>query len=104
VGIDVAYFGPDVVQIQSHGSTLMDGPPILAVEILSPSDKNEDIDDKVDEYLAAGVKIVWIVDPHFETITVIRPDAPPRAFNVMESIDAEPHLPGFSTPVAKIFE
>lgn len=104
VGIDVAYFGPDVAEFESEGSTLMDGPPILAVEILSPSEKNEDIDEKNDEYLAAGVKLVWIIDPHLETVLVLRADAPPRLFNVTETLDAEPHLPGFSTPVAKIFD
>jgi Uma2 family endonuclease len=82
----------------------MDGPPIFAVEILSPSDKNEDIDEKIDEYLEAGVKLVWIVDPHLETVLVLRPDAPPRLYNVTETLDGEPHLPGFSTPVAMIFE
>ena len=104
VGIDVAYFGPDVAEFDSEGTTLMDGPPILAVEILSPSDKKEDIDEKIDEYLAAEVKLVWIVDTHLETVTVLRSDAPPQSFNVTETIDAEPYLPGFSTPVAKIFE
>jgi Uma2 family endonuclease len=82
----------------------MDGSPVLAVEILSPSDIQQDIDEKVDAYLAAGVKLVWIIDPHKQTVLVLRPDAPPRLFNVTETIDAEPHLPGFSAAVAEIFE
>jgi Uma2 family endonuclease len=104
VGIDVAYFDAETVQHSGSATTMMDGPPALAVEILSPSDKNEDIDEKVDAYLDAGVKLVWIVDPHLEIITVVRPDAPTRSYNVTESIDAEPHLPGFRAPVAEIFE
>jgi len=104
VGIDVAYFGPEVAELESDDTTLMDGPPILAIEILSPSDRLKDINEKIKAYLSAGVKLVWVIDPYQKTVLVHRPDAPPRLFNVTETIDAEPHLPGFSAPVAKIFE
>jgi Uma2 family endonuclease len=104
VGIDVAYFGPDTVEYQTDVTTMMDGPPVLAVEILSPSEKQEDIDEKIDAYLKAGVKLVWLVNTHLQTITVLRPDAEPQMFNVTQTIDAEPHLPGFSTPVAALFD
>jgi Uma2 family endonuclease len=104
VGIDVAYFGPEIAAQETDETTLMGGPPVLAVEILSPSDTQQDIDEKVDAYLDAEVKLVWIIDPHKQTVLVLRPDAPPRLFNVTETIDAEPHLPGFSAAVATMFE
>lgn len=103
VGIDVAYFSPEAL-VADRATTLVDGPPILAVEILSPSDRQQDIDEKVDLYLEAGVPLIWIVDPHLKTVVVVRPDAPPRLYNATETLDAEPHLPGFTVVVGTWFE
>lgn len=104
VGIDVAYFGPDVTEADMGDTTLMDGAPLLAVEILSPSDTQRDIDEKVDAYLEAGVQLIWIVDPHLQTVLTIRPDAPPRLYNNIETIADERCLPGFDCPVSHFFE
>ncbi len=82
----------------------LDGPPVLAIEILSPSDEQEDIADKVREYLDAGVPLVWVVDTFFSTVTVHRPDAEPQLFNVKQELTAEPFLPGFRVAVAELFE
>ncbi|MFN4258638.1 MAG: hypothetical protein ACK4RK_05025 [Gemmataceae bacterium] len=54
-------------------------------------------------YLQVGVALVWVVDPHFHTISVYRPDAEPEMVNVRQELFAEPHLPGFRVPVARIF-
>lgn len=104
VGIDVAYFGPEVAEADMGDTTLMDGAPLLAVEILSPSDTQRDINEKVDAYLEAGVKLIWIVDPHLQTVLTIRPEAPPRLYNNTEVIAHEPCLPGFHCPVSHFFE
>ena len=104
VGIDVAYFDYDVASDDFRGTSFIDGPPILAVEILSPSDTVEDITEKVEDDLAAGVALVWIVSPKFRTVEVHRPDADPQLFNVQQTLTADPALPGFSTPVRAIFE
>ncbi len=104
VGIDVAYFDYDVANDDSRGTSFIDGAPILAVEILSPSDTIEGITEKVEDYLAAGVALVWIVSPRFRTVEVHRPDADPQLFNIQQTLTADPTLPGFSTPVRTIFE
>lgn len=104
VGIDVAYVSAEMAAREEDGTTLLDGPPLLAVEILSPSDKQEDINEKVDEYLASGVELVWVVDPHFRTVTVHRRGAEPELFNVLQQLSGEPHLPGLNVPVSSIFE
>jgi len=103
VGIDVAYVSAELILKQSDATTMIDGPPTLAVEILSPSDKQEDVNDKIDEYLAAGVAVVWIVDPHFKTVRVHRTAVPPRLFGVDQQISGEPQLPGFTLAVKDIF-
>ncbi len=104
VGVDVAYVDAEVVKKNSPDTTLFDGAPVLAVEILSPSDRAEIVDEKIEEYLRNGTKIVWVVNPHFSTITVYRSDTDPEMFNRRATITAEPYLPGFAAAVSKIFE
>lgn len=105
VGIDVAYISPETAAAQSDDqSTMIVGVPVLAVEILSPSDKQEDITNKIDEYLEVGVKLIWIVDPHFRTVTVHRCDGKPEFFTSEDELTAEPHLPGFRVLVQTFFE
>ena len=82
VGIDVAYFDYDVANDDTHGTSFIGGPPILAIEILSRSETIENVTEKVEEYLAAGVAIVWVVDPRFLTVEVFRPDADPQLFKI----------------------
>src|SRR5271157_6066474 len=104
VGIDVAYIGAEVMVRQTEDSTLIDGVPTLVVEILSPRDTIGDVDEKINAYLAARVAIIWIIDPYRRTVTVYQPDNDPELFNVRDELSAEPHLPGFRVPVARLFE
>src|SRR5437879_2054602 len=76
VGIDVAYISPEVAQSQPDDARVIDALPVLAVEILSPSDKQEEILDKVADYLAAGVEAVWVLEPVFRTAAVYRANQP----------------------------
>ena len=103
VGVDVAYVSPEHEAATPANARVYEGPPVLVVEVLSPSDKQDDVDDKIETYLAAGVRHVWVVQPRRRTITVYRPDSPSRLFNVGDEIAAEPHLPGFRVAVATIF-
>lgn len=103
VGVDVAFLPASLIASRVGNSTLASGAPPLIVEILSPSDKQEDIDEKIDAYLRAGVPNVWIVDPHDRTILVHRPGTPPQLFNIEQEIAAEPQLPGFRASVADVF-
>jgi Uma2 family endonuclease len=104
VGIDVAYILAELAVRTPQKARLIDGPPILAVEILSPSDTQEDITDKIGDYLAAGVPLVWVIETVFRTVSVYRPDTEPEMFNVRQELSAEPHLPGLRVAVSEIFE
>lgn len=103
VGVDVAYISPEQIAATPKNSFLIEGAPVLAVEILSPSDRNDDMMDKIQELLDAGVKMVWRVEPIVGLITVFRPDAEPEGFNIHDHLSGEPHLPGFRVAVAEIF-
>lgn len=104
IGIDVAFASAATVKATPPESKFIEGAPVLAVEILSPSDSQEDVLEKVQLYLAAGVKLIWVVEPVFRTVLVYRPDAEPEMFNSTQEINAEPHLPGFRVRVEKLFE
>lgn len=78
--------------------------PVLAVEILSPSDVHADITEKVQEYLDVRVGAVWVIDPDFETVGVYQPSKEPSFYNRGEDLTTEPCLPGFRVRVAELFE
>ena len=103
VGIDVIYIGPELAAKEPKDTRLIEGVPVLAVEILSPNDTEDETNEKIATYLEAGVSLVWIVDVHYRTALVYRPDAEPVLFNVQQELSADPHLPGFRVPVAQIF-
>jgi Uma2 family endonuclease len=102
VGVDVAYVSAEVAA-RAPNAAFFEGPPTLAVEILSPSDTQEDIDEKVALFLESGVNVVWIVNPRFKTVTVYRADAQPALFHEHQTIDAEPYLPGYRARVGSFF-
>jgi Uma2 family endonuclease len=103
VGIDVVYLGPDVETAQTDRTTLIEGVPTLAVDILSPDDANGEVNERIDACLSVGVPLVWVVEPYREHVTVYRPGEPAALFTLRDEISAEPHLPGFVLPVARLF-
>jgi Uma2 family endonuclease len=104
VGIDVALASPEQKATVKKRSSYVDGPPLLAAEVLSPYDKQKEIDEMIEEYMECKVPLVWIVDPMDETVTVYRPDAEPVLFNRTQELSGDPELPGFHCNVAEIFE
>jgi len=104
VGIDVAFATAEQVAATTKKSSFIEGPPVLAVEVLSPYDKQKEITEAIEEYLECGVKLVWIVDPYAETVTVYRPRHEPVLFNRTQELSGDPELPGFRCRVAEIFE
>jgi Uma2 family endonuclease len=104
VGIDVAFFSADVMARQTERTSMIEGAPRLAVEVISPSDKQEEVREKVVEYINAGGALVWIVDPYFETVQVYRPRAEPEMFNREQVVSGGDVLPGLEIAVARIFK
>lgn len=103
VGVDVIYISAEVATRNPDDATIIDGVPVLAVEILSPNDTVSEIHEKIDEYLAAGVPLVWIIKPRHRTLTIYRPGQEPEFVNARQELSGEPHLPGFGVRVADLF-
>jgi Uma2 family endonuclease len=79
-----------------------EGAPDLAVEVVSPTDRAAEIVTKVAEYLAAGTRLVWVIDPQAACLAVYRPTRGPDLIGPEGVVDGEDVLPGFSQPLAEL--
>ena len=77
--------------------------PDLAVEVLSPSNTRREIALKVEIYLRAGVRLVWVVDAEARTVVVHAPGRPPCRLGMDDALDGEDVLPGYRLPLADLF-
>jgi Uma2 family endonuclease len=77
--------------------------PDLAVEVLSPHDRYGDVDEKLHQWLAAGARHVWVVDPAAERVQVFRRDDHPLDLGPGETLDGSPVLPGFTLVIDELF-
>lgn len=103
--------GPDAAFVSAERSAatvrrgpFFEGAPDLAVEILSPGNTRREIAAKIGEYLAAGGRVVWVVDPKRRTVTVHRPEREPETISGDEVLDGGAVVPGFLLPLAEVFE
>jgi Uma2 family endonuclease len=76
--------------------------PDLVVEVVSPNDLFQEVDEKVDEWLRAGVQLIWVINPRGRNATVIRPDADPRKLTERDELTGDPVLPGFACRIADL--
>jgi Uma2 family endonuclease len=77
--------------------------PDLVVEVVSPSDEMPKVLDKVLDYLRAGVRLVWLVEPRPRTVTAYTATAAPVVYRVGGTLDGGAVLPEFRLAVADIF-
>lgn len=77
--------------------------PDLAVEIVSPSNTAVGILDKVEDYLDAGTRLVWVVEARRRSITVYRSRNESRQLQEDDELAGYDVLPGFSVRVAEVF-
>jgi len=77
-------------------------PPDLAAEVLSPTDTAVDVNRKIEQYLAAGVRLVWVVDPDSRVVFVFRNNGTVSKVRETEELDGEDVLPGFRCPVLRV--
>ena len=80
------------------------GPPELAVEVLSPSDRAGKVKQKISRWFNFGTKQVWIVDPKHSTVTVFRSPSDVTVFSGSDDLEAQDLLPGFRISLGQIFK
>ena len=103
-GPDVAFILRERFEAQPDHSKVFSGPPDLAVEVLSKSNTSQAMHAKVADYLAAGTRLVWLVDTEHERVEVYRTLLTPRTVRRGEVLSGEDVIPGFEVGVDEIFE
>ena len=100
---DVAFVRADRLPSAAEQKHFPQLAPDLVVEVVSPSDRVKDVNDKVARYLAAGVLLVWVFHPRQSNVTVHRRGRPALTLGAGDVLDGEDILPGFQLPVDEIF-
>lgn len=77
--------------------------PDLVVEVISPSDRWQNVFDKIEEYFAAGVQWVWIVEPQSQSVRAYRSPTDVEKLTEHDILRGEGPLAEFAIPVAEIF-
>ncbi len=84
-----------------HVKAVKEEPPLLAIEIISPSQTLDELLRKAESYFEVGVRSCWIVQPPLQTVTVLHPNEKPRTF--VEGSVEDPVM-GITIPLAEVFE
>jgi Uma2 family endonuclease len=77
--------------------------PDLAVEVLSAGNTPAEMTRKLKDYFAAGVKLVWFIDPASESATVYKDLRTSRKLSLADSLEGGEVLPGFELPLKEVF-
>jgi Uma2 family endonuclease len=77
--------------------------PDLVVEVLSPYDRASDVQNKITDYLTAGVRLLWLVDPRSQTVTIYESLDRAKILLGDDSLDGGDVLPGFSLALPQLF-
>ncbi|MDB5309961.1 MAG: hypothetical protein JWO38_4163 [Gemmataceae bacterium] len=92
-------FTPEQYDTEGHISVC----PDVVVEVTSPNDLSYDVNEKRQEWLRAGVRVVWVIDPKEKTIHAYRADGSVTLLRETDTLTGDPVLPGFAVPVAELF-
>jgi Uma2 family endonuclease len=101
---------PDVSFVSAEKLTAYGNPqefakviPDLVVEVISPEVKYGYLQRKIRDYFEAGIRLLWIVDPAVQTVTVYRSAIDLRVVTVADTLSGEDVIPGFSCSVTELF-
>jgi Uma2 family endonuclease len=100
---DIAFIRQDRVPPLEARQHIMEVIPDLVVEILSQSDTIAEISDKINDWLQAGVQMLWVVVPFQRTVTMYQPGCDPRLLGERGTLEGDPVIPGFRCSVAELF-
>ena len=100
---DSAFIGKEKLAKYGITEKFFPDAPDLAVEVVSPNDRKKDIEDKVQDYLAAGVNLIWIIYLQKQFVVVHRQSKIVSILFETDEIEGEEVLPNFRLPLEKLF-
>jgi len=80
-----------------------EGPPDLAVEVISPNDTYTEVDEKVEDWLHAGVRIVIVINPRKQSAVIHRSLTEVSHVDINGALDGGPVVPGWTLPLRDLF-
>ena len=101
LGPDVSFVSRNRVGLSPEG--YHDGPPDLAIEVLSPGDRRGKVEQKLSLWLESGTRSVWLVNPQKRTVEVIRSMDERRLLHETDDL-VDDTVPGFRIKVSEIFD
>lgn len=100
---DAAFVCQASVERQGIVKGYWEGAPDLAVEVISPGDTYAEVAEKVEEWLTAGCRMVWVLNPRRETVEVYRSNQDFTVLRGTDTLDGSDVVKGFQCQVQDIF-
>lgn len=100
---DVAFVARGRIPESSIPETFWPGAPDLAVEVLGPDETYSEVEEKIEDWLGAGTRAVWIVNPERRCVTVYRSLTDVTRLSEGDELDGGEVVPGFRCKVSEIF-
>lgn len=100
---DAAFVSRERVEAAGRVEGYWPGAPDLAVEVISPGDTHSEVTEKALDWLGAGCRMVWVVDPRGRTVTIYRSRTDIRILTVEGRLEGSEVVEGFGMAVAEVF-
>ena len=100
---DIAFVSRERAPARDRLTGYYPGAPDLAVEVISVGDHYVDVSQKTADWLSAGVRQVWVVDPQLCQVAMYRSATDVQILTEKDTLEGGTMLPGFACPVAEIF-
>ncbi|HST51338.1 MAG TPA: Uma2 family endonuclease [Pyrinomonadaceae bacterium] len=100
---DVAFVSRNRIPESGIPKNFWPGAPDLAVEVVSPGDTYNEVEEKVEQWLNAGTRAVWIVNPRRRNVSVYRSMKDVKRLSESDELDGGDVVPGFRCKVSEIF-
>jgi Uma2 family endonuclease len=103
VGADIAFVRRESLPVKESREGYLETIPDLVVEVASKNDTAAYLDRKANDYLRAGVRVVWVADPQAKSLTENRRDVQPRVFAETETVALPEIIPGLQLALQEVF-
>jgi len=103
-GADGVYVPPaQLAEVAWDGREYFPAVPALVIEVISATDRADQVNEKIQDYLIGGARRVWCVYPEQRRVHVHDAQAPVRVVSGADSLTDDDLLPGFALPLNLVF-